>query len=75
MTSQTTVRNGFSLCSLRKDLDAQMPTICTPITLPSFQTSELLAEAAIILLKFLAGTHSTQEEAQKHQENLIIIFF
>lgn len=66
MTPQTTVRNGFSLHSLRKDLDAQMPSIFTPLILPSFQTSELLAEAAIILPKFLAGTHNTQEAAQKH---------
>lgn len=74
MTSQTTVRNVFSLHSLRKDSDAQMPTIFTPIILPSFQTSEPLAEAAIILPGFLAETHNTQQEAQKHQENSIIYF-
>lgn len=72
MTSQITVRNVFSLHSLRKDLDTQMPMIFTPIILPSFHTSELLAEAAIILPKFLAETHNTQQEAQKHQENSII---
>lgn len=46
-----------------------MPTIFTPIIVPSFQTSELLAKAAIILPKFLAETHNHQEAAQKHQEN------
>lgn len=51
-----------------------MPTIFTPITLPSFQTSELLAEAAIILPKFLAETHNHQEAAQKRQENSIFFF-
>lgn len=65
----------FPLHSLRKVLDAQMPTIFTPIILPSFQTSELLAEAAIILPKFLAETHNHQEKAQKHQENSTFFFF
>lgn len=74
MTSQSPVRNVFSLHSLRTDLDAQMPTILTPIILPSFQTSELLADTAIILPKLLAETHNHQEEAQKHQENSITYF-
>lgn len=51
-----------------------MPTIFTPIILPSFQTSELLAEAAIILPKFLAETHNHQEEIQKHQENSYFLY-
>lgn len=58
----------------QKRLGCPNATIFTPIILPSFQTSELLAEAAIILPKFLAETHNHQEAAQKHQENSTFLF-